>query len=65
VVSGQLNEEVRTLLFVWAGEAGLGQAEQQRMHQRHQRTQAPPRSRSAVPRQDALKRAAALLEAHA
>lgn len=62
VVPGQLNDEVRSLLSSWAAEAGLGQAERQRMHQRHQRTQPPPRGRSAVPRQDALNRAAALLK---
>ena len=62
VVPGQLSDEVRTLLADWAAEAGLAHAEQQRMHQRHQRTQAPPRSRSAVPRQDALRRAASLLK---
>jgi len=66
VLTGQLNADARALLDAWSSKAGVGSAEQQRMHQKHQqhRNQRQQRSsaRSPVASQDHLHKAAALLK---
>lgn len=70
VLPGQLSAEARALLDAWSSKAGVGSAEQQRMHQKHQRQQRSAGSnsgssaggRSPVASQDRLHQAAALLK---
>lgn len=62
-----LGPQERELLDEWGGQVGLGRAEQQRMHQRHQRGQSRREGRSTagsspVANRDRLKEAASLLE---
>lgn len=58
LVTGSLGQRSRSLLDEWSSQAGLGRAEHQRMHQRHQRgrTAKPP-----MASRDHLREAAALL----
>ena len=72
LADGVLGAQERELLDEWGNHAGLGRAEQQRMHQRHQRDKArtgeqrsDSRSRPAsapVANRDRLQEAASLLE---
>lgn len=67
LADGVLGSRERELLDEWAGHVGFGRAEQQRMHQRHQRSQSQQRGRASaattpVASQDRLREAARLLE---
>lgn len=74
LADGVLGPQERALLDEWGGQAGMGRAEQQRMHQRHQRGYSRSDSGSAgassqsgvgsapVANRDRLKEAASLLE---
>ncbi|PKM30900.1 MAG: co-chaperone DjlA [Gammaproteobacteria bacterium HGW-Gammaproteobacteria-11] len=63
LADGVLSAQERQLLDEWSGFAGLGRAEQQRMHQRHQRghQSAGQGAKAPVQARDSLKEAAALL----
>ncbi len=61
LLTGQLSAEARSLLDAWSNKAGVGRAEQQRMHQKHQRSERTA-ARSPVASQDRLHQAAALLK---
>lgn len=61
VLPGQLSAEARALLDAWSSKAGVGNAEQQRMHQKHQQHQRSA-TRSPVASRDRLHQAAALLK---
>lgn len=75
LADGVLGAQERELLAAWGNQAGMGRAEQQRMHQRHQRgptrggftsgAQSGPRSAAGsapVAHRDRLREAASLLE---
>lgn len=62
LADGSLGGRERELLDQWANKAGVGSAEQQRMHQRHQRQHGNHRSRQAAVTRDSLQAAARLLE---
>ncbi len=69
LADGNLGGRERELLDQWASKAGVGNAEQQRMHQRHQRQRADGTGRSdrrkrqsPVSSRDSLRDAALLLE---
>ncbi len=63
LADGTLGGRERELLDQWASKAGVGSAEQQRMHQRHQRQRSNGRPRQApVSSRDDLRAAARLLE---
>ncbi|WP_341708579.1 DnaJ domain-containing protein [Halopseudomonas sp.] len=62
VLPGRLSDEVRELLAGWSKVAGLGQAEQQRMHRRHQHRSQGRANRAAVAQEDRLQQAASLLK---
>jgi len=61
LLTGQLSADARSLLDAWSNKAGVGRAEQQRMHQKHQRSERTA-ARSPVASQDRLHQAAALLK---
>ena len=58
LVTGNLGPQSRKLLDEWSSQAGLGRAEHQRMHQRHQRGRA---AKPPMASRDHLSEAAALL----
>lgn len=66
LADGTLGSRERALLDQWASKAGVGNAEQQRMHQRHQRQRGEGTNRgkrqTPVTSRDSLKAAAVLLE---
>ena len=62
VLPGRLSDEVQGLLAGWSKVAGLGQAEQQRMHQRHQHSRQTRGGRAAVAQEDRLQQAANILK---
>ncbi|OWL89625.1 DnaJ domain-containing protein [Halopseudomonas aestusnigri] len=62
VLPGRLNDEVQGLLAGWSKAAGLGHAEQQRMHQRHQYSRQTQGGRAAVAQEDRLQQAASILK---